>query len=62
MKDTKEMNGNTQGAGGMLATASGIFVSLLPYIEPVLRIASLVVGLTIGCITLYRMLKKKRHK
>lgn len=61
MKTTNEMHGNIPGqVGGMLATATGVIVSLFPYIEPALRISSLIVGLAIGCITLYRMLRKKR--
>lgn len=61
MKDTTEMNGTTaQGVGGSFATLLGVLLSLLPYLEIALRIASLAVGLTIGLITLYRMLKKKR--
>lgn len=63
MKDTAEMNGNTtQGVGGGAATLLGVLLSLLPHLEIILRVASLAVGLTIGVITLYRMLRSKRRK
>jgi len=63
MKADSDMNGSNQGSiSGMLATVTGVLISLLPYLEIALRITSLSVGLAIGCITLYRMLRKKRHK
>lgn len=39
-----------------MATITGVLVSLLPHLEIALRISSLLVGLTIGIITLYRMI------
>lgn len=50
------------GVVGIGASAGGISVSLMPGIETGLRLFSLVLGVVIGCITLYRLLKKKNHK
>lgn len=47
------------GAVGVIAAFGGISVSLVSQIETGLRIASLLVGLIVGCVTLYRMLKPK---
>jgi hypothetical protein len=45
---------------GLVATATGLTVSLLPEIEAWLRIASLLVGIAVGVASLYAILNKKR--
>ena len=46
---------------GLLATASGITVSMLPEIEAWLRIASLVIGCAVGLASLYAILRNRKH-
>jgi len=64
MNDTPHMtNGDLVkgGAGSVTALASAI-LSALPQIETGLRIASLGVGLLVGLVTLYSLVKKIRSK
>jgi len=44
---------------GLVATATGLTVSMLPEIEAWLRIASLLVGIAVGVASLYAILKRK---
>jgi len=44
---------------GLVATATGLTVSMLPEIEAWLRIASLLVGIAVGLASLYAILKRK---
>jgi hypothetical protein len=46
---------------GLLATASGITLSMLPELEAWLRVASLVIGCLVGLASLYAILRNKRH-
>jgi hypothetical protein len=46
---------------GLLATASGITLSMLPELEAWLRIASLLIGCAVGLASLYAILKNKKH-
>jgi hypothetical protein len=49
-----------RGLVGVLATSAGTFVSLLPTVESWLRVASLVVGITVGLATLYSILFNRK--
>jgi hypothetical protein len=44
---------------GLLATATGLTVSMLPELEAWLRVASLVIGCLVGLASLYAILRKK---
>lgn len=44
---------------GLVATATGLTVSLLPEIEAWLRIVSLLIGCAVGLASLYAILKRK---
>ena len=46
---------------GLLATASGITLSLLPELEAWLRVASLVIGCLVGLASLYAILRNRKH-
>lgn len=46
---------------GLLATASGITVSMLPEVEAWLRVISLLIGCLVGLASLYAILKNKKH-
>jgi hypothetical protein len=46
---------------GLLATATGLTVSMLPELEAWLRIASLLIGCAVGLASLYAILKNKKH-
>jgi hypothetical protein len=46
---------------GLLATASGITLSMLPELEAWLRVASLVIGCLVGLASLYAILKNRKH-
>ena len=46
---------------GLLATASGITLSMLPELEAWLRVASLVIGCLVGLASLYAILRNKKH-
>jgi len=46
---------------GLLATAGGITVSMLPELEAWLRVTSLVIGCLVGLASLYAILKNKKH-
>jgi hypothetical protein len=46
---------------GLLATASGITLSMLPELEAWLRIASLIIGCLVGLASLYAILRNKKH-
>ena len=46
---------------GLLATASGITLSMLPEIEAWLRVASLVIGCAVGLASLYAILRNRKH-
>ena len=46
---------------GLLATASGITLSMLPELEAWLRIASLLIGCAVGLASLYAILKNRKH-
>jgi len=46
---------------GLLATASGITLSMLPELEAWLRIASLLIGCAVGLASLYAILRNKKH-
>jgi len=44
---------------GLLATATGLTVSMLPELEAWLRIASLLIGCAVGLASLYAILRNK---
>ena len=44
---------------GLVATATGLTVSMLPEIEAWLRIVSLLIGCAVGLASLYAILKRK---
>jgi len=46
---------------GLLATATGLTVSMLPELEAWLRIASLVIGCLVGLASLYAILRNRKH-
>jgi len=46
---------------GLVATASGITLSMLPEIEAWLRVASLVIGCAVGLASLYAILRNRKH-
>jgi hypothetical protein len=46
---------------GLLATASGITLSMLPELEAWLRVASLVIGCLVGLASLYAILRNRKH-
>jgi hypothetical protein len=46
---------------GLLATASGITLSMLPELEAWLRIASLLIGCAVGLASLYAILRNRKH-
>ena len=46
------------GTVGFGASVAGVSVSFMPGIETSLRLFSLTLGVIIGCITLYRLLRK----
>lgn len=55
-------NGNiVQGASGAAVTFASILVSILPQIEIGLRIASLLVGLAVGILTLVHLWRKLKR-
>jgi hypothetical protein len=45
---------------GLLATATGFTVSMLPELEAWLRIASLLIGCAVGLASLYAILKNRK--
>ena len=45
---------------GLLATATGLTVSMLPELEAWLRVASLVIGCLVGLASLYAILRNKK--
>jgi hypothetical protein len=45
---------------GLLATASGITLSMLPELEAWLRVASLVIGCLVGLASLYAILRNRK--
>lgn len=45
---------------GLLATASGLSISMLPEIEAWLRVASLVIGCAVGLASLYAILRTRK--
>lgn len=52
-----------KGVGGTAASIGSTFVSLLPQVETVLRITSLLVGIAVGLLTfcvLYRSWRKRK--
>jgi hypothetical protein len=44
---------------GLLATATGLTVSMLPELEAWLRIASLLIGCAVGLASLYAILRNR---
>ena len=46
---------------GLVATATGLTVSMLPEIEAWLRIVSLLIGCAVGLASLYAILRNKKH-
>lgn len=46
---------------GLLATASGITLSMLPELEAWLRVASLLIGCAVGLASLYAILRNRKH-
>jgi len=50
----------TKGFTGVLASATGVGLSFLPHIETALRIASLLLGIAIGIVTLVSILRHKK--
>lgn len=46
---------------GLVATATGLTVSLLPEIEAWLRIVSLLIGCLVGLASLYAILRNRKH-
>ena len=46
---------------GLVATATGLTVSMLPELEAWLRVASLVIGCLVGLASLYAILQNRKH-
>lgn len=46
------------GSLGVTATSAGTIVSLQQHVEPVLRVISLLVGIAVGLVTLYKLSRK----
>jgi hypothetical protein len=46
---------------GLVATATGLTVSMLPELEAWLRVASLVIGCLVGLASLYAILRNRKH-
>ena len=46
---------------GLVATATGLTVSMLPELEAWLRVASLVIGCAVGLASLYAILRNRKH-
>jgi hypothetical protein len=44
---------------GLVATATGLTVSMLPEIEAWLRVVSLIIGCAVGLASLYAILRRK---
>jgi hypothetical protein len=51
----------TKGILGTIATTGGLIMSYLPEIEACLRIISLIVGITVGILTIVSIVKKRRR-
>jgi hypothetical protein len=49
-----------KGIVGTLATTGGIIMSLLPEIEAILRVISLLVGIGVGIVTIRSILRRKQ--
>lgn len=49
-----------KGIVGTLATGGGIIMSLLPEIEAILRVLSLLVGIAVGIVTIRSILRRKQ--
>lgn len=49
-----------KGVIGTAATTGGIVMSLLPEIEAILRVVSLVVGIAVGIVTIRSILRRKQ--
>ena len=45
---------------GLLATTSGLTVSMLPEVEAWLRVTSLVIGCAVGLASLYAILRSRK--
>jgi hypothetical protein len=45
---------------GLVATATGLTVSMLPELEAWLRVASLVIGCAVGLASLYAILRNRK--
>jgi len=58
------MNEHTQhlvnGAIGVTASASGVAISFCPQLEAWMRVTSLAVGIAVGLVTLWKLLRKKK--
>lgn len=50
----------TKGFTGVVASVTGVCVSLLPYLETALRFLSLLIGIAVGIVTLISLLRHKR--
>ena len=46
---------------GLVATATGLTVSMLPELEAWLRVASLLIGCAVGLASLYAILRNRKH-
>ena len=51
-----------KGATGVGASAGGVYVSILPQVEAWLRVASLVAGIAVACVTIWSIIKRGRQK
>jgi hypothetical protein len=51
-----------KGTLGMLATGSGLYVSVLPEIEAWLRVISLCVGIAVGTASFISIIRHKKRK
>jgi hypothetical protein len=51
----------TASCTGLVATATGLTVSMLPELEAWLRVASLVIGCLVGLASLYAILRNRKH-
>jgi len=62
MKTVDETTHLSTGITGMIGTIGSFLVSLMTHAEATLRIATLLLGLVIGVVTLLLQLRRLRHQ
>lgn len=51
-----------KGMVGVIAPVGGTIVSTLQWLEPFLRVLSLLVGISVGVVTIWSLIKKTKEK